>query len=201
MVVWTLTYTIVARHPTRAPIDTHLAIDDVVPIWRGAIWLYLAPYAVAPIVAALLTRATLAAALARAWATVATGIVVFLCVPTVVRRPAFASDGSLTARLHDVVLVADTPAGNAAPSLHVALAVLLAWALGRDRPRARALGWTFAAAIAASTLLTRQHHLVDVVTGALLAISVLLAGRLFEAARRRSPSPRPGGATPSRPPP
>lgn len=59
---------------------------------------------------------------------------------------------------------------NYLPSLHVGMGVLCAFAYGRcDLPRAiTLLFWSWAVAIAASTLLLHQHYLVDVVTGGLL---------------------------------
>ncbi len=55
---------------------------------------------------------------------------------------------------------------NMAPSLHVALSVCCVAAFSRHAvARGKALLWLWAAAIALSTLLTHQHHLVDVFTG------------------------------------
>lgn len=60
--------------------------------------------------------------------------------------------------------------GNYLPSLHVALAATVAWAIGETAsPAVRIVFWAWAAAIAASTVLTRQHWLLDVATGAVLA--------------------------------
>jgi fatty acid desaturase/membrane-associated phospholipid phosphatase len=60
--------------------------------------------------------------------------------------------------------------GNGLPSLHVAFAVSCAWVSTRSLSAARAvLVWLWAIAIVASTLLTKQHFLVDVVAGLLLA--------------------------------
>jgi membrane-associated phospholipid phosphatase len=66
---------------------------------------------------------------------------------------------------------------NLAPSLHVALAVVCAGAFaGRARWTGKLLlcGWTLA--IALSTLLLHQHHLVDVVTGYGLGLATLRWG-------------------------
>jgi membrane-associated phospholipid phosphatase len=62
---------------------------------------------------------------------------------------------------------------NLVPSLHVALAVTCVSAYAT---RAKPLWWLWATAIAASTLLTHQHHVIDVVTGWLLGIA---GGRLY----------------------
>lgn len=58
---------------------------------------------------------------------------------------------------------------NQFPSLHVALAVSAAWAY----PRWKALWWTWAVAVAASTWLMWEHHLVDIVAGFALAAIVM----------------------------
>ncbi|MEI9898407.1 MAG: phosphatase PAP2 family protein [Chthoniobacter sp.] len=55
---------------------------------------------------------------------------------------------------------------NMVPSLHVALSVCCISAFARHASRFGAtLLWAWAAAIALSTLVTHQHHLVDVATG------------------------------------
>lgn len=60
---------------------------------------------------------------------------------------------------------------NSFPSLHVALTVSSAIAMSRDlRPLPRALLWLAAAAIVASTILTRQHFVADAFAGLVLAL-------------------------------
>jgi membrane-associated phospholipid phosphatase len=62
---------------------------------------------------------------------------------------------------------------NVAPSLHVALAVACIDAYTRRASRtARLVLWAWGAAIVLSTLLIHQHHLLDVVSGFLLALAV-----------------------------
>ena len=68
----------------------------------------------------------------------------------------------------------DEPPANAAPSLHVSLTCLLAWALIRDYRGGWPIWFAFAAVVWAATLFTWQHHLIDVVTGALLATLMAL---------------------------
>lgn len=79
---------------------------------------------------------------------------------------------------------------NLAPSLHVALAVCCADAYARSaRPGMKLLLWAWAAAIAASTVLTHQHHLLDVATGVLLgaAASRGVYARWMSGCRKRLP--------------
>jgi PAP2 superfamily len=62
---------------------------------------------------------------------------------------------------------------NLLPSLHVGLTgvILLAvWPQASARVRRALLAW--AAALTASTLLTHQHHVIDLVAGAVLAVAV-----------------------------
>lgn len=62
---------------------------------------------------------------------------------------------------------------NLVPSLHVALAVTCVSAYAT---RAKLFWWLWAVAIAVSTLLSHQHHVIDVATGWLLGIA---GGRLY----------------------
>ena len=62
---------------------------------------------------------------------------------------------------------------NLVPSLHVAFAVLLGAVVARTADgTGRVLLWIWVLAIAGSTLLTHQHHVIDVVTGGLLGGAV-----------------------------
>lgn len=64
--------------------------------------------------------------------------------------------------------------GNMMPSLHVAFAISAAWAAApRLRPAWAILLWAWAGAICASTWLIRQHWLLDIAAGAMLAIVVM----------------------------
>ncbi len=78
--------------------------------------------------------------------------------------------------LYDALWAADAP-WNAAPSLHVSHALLLWLALrrwlfrrlaGRLRGAAEAFGWLAFGALCLSTLTTRQHYVVDALSGAAL---------------------------------
>ncbi|QSQ26016.1 phosphatase PAP2 family protein [Pyxidicoccus parkwayensis] len=96
------------------------------------------------------------------------GAVVFVLLPVEVAWPARV--------VHDgwagIFFVADTMnlERNYLPSLHVAFACTAALAYAeRSGWLARVLFGLWAAAIAASTLFIHEHHLVDVVAGALLA--------------------------------
>ena len=74
---------------------------------------------------------------------------------------------------------------NLLPSLHVAFAVVCVSAFSPHAPPAgKALLWLWAVLIAASTVLTHQHHILDVITGWLLALACGRVVRVRAAAGR-----------------
>lgn len=106
--------------------------------------------------------------LARAFAlTLAAAYATYLLFPVHVPRPALTSD-SPAARLLALEYL-DKPY-NAFPSLHVAIATLLALACGDDRH----LRWWLVpvvALMAVSTVFVKQHYILDVLSGAALAFA------------------------------
>jgi membrane-associated phospholipid phosphatase len=64
---------------------------------------------------------------------------------------------------------------NLLPSLHVALSVVCVAAFAsRARLTGKIVLWCWATGVAASTLLTHQHHILDVIGGVVLAIAIYL---------------------------
>lgn len=60
---------------------------------------------------------------------------------------------------------------NLVPSLHIVFSSLAVLACGHNAPQQIKIGlWLWLTAIAVSTVLTHQHHVLDVVTGLLVAI-------------------------------
>jgi membrane-associated phospholipid phosphatase len=73
---------------------------------------------------------------------------------------------------------------NLVPSLHVALSVAcIATYAQRSGIVVRILLWAWALAISASTVLTHQHHVLDVVTGWIVALSAFKLLRTWRGAR------------------
>jgi membrane-associated phospholipid phosphatase len=63
---------------------------------------------------------------------------------------------------------------NCVPSLHVAFAISAAWAYSIAAPRRwRLFVWAWALAVVVSTIVTHQHHVADVVAGAVLSWSAM----------------------------
>jgi membrane-associated phospholipid phosphatase len=164
--------------------------DELVPFQPVWVWVYLIPYVVGPALVGLMSRQTFAWFVPRALAIMFLSVLVFIVYPTQTGpRPPLAPPpnppptggggqgwgGGPTHDLYKMMIEVDEPPANAAPSLHVSLTCLLALALFRDFPRwwPAWLGGTLL--VWAATLFTRQHHLIDVATGALLACAVVLA--------------------------
>ena len=171
------------RGPAGDRLLTLTAWDAAFPFTPGWVWVYLLPYAVGPLLTVLLSRTTFEWYVRRAVLVVVVSLAIFVAVPTQTVRP-LRADPANEARLKDDLtgwayrrmVAVDEPPANAAPSLHVSLSCLLAWAMVYEWPR-----WWPAAIAAAvlvwlSTLYTAQHHLIDVVTGVLLASLAALGG-------------------------
>jgi hypothetical protein len=158
-----------------AALKTQTALDRLIPFWPGWVVVYLFPYLVGPILAACLSRATFRWFIPRAILVVLISLAIFLLIPTQTVRPPTdgLGEGWVADAYHSMVGI-DEPPANAAPSLHVSLTCLLAWAVIRDFPRwwLAVVGGTGVVWLA--TLVTHQHHVIDVASGALLAIAVAL---------------------------
>jgi len=180
--VWLAGYEIVGRCAAALPgHDLSLPLDAAIPFVPAWVWVYqltyllpfLAPFAIED--GARFDRALRAILLAAI-----TAYPIYLCLPVAFPHPALGE--SLAERALALERRLDVPnGGNHLPSLHVANAFILYLAvrgqrLGRLGDRA-ALG--LATAIAASTLLLKQHIVVDVIAGGLWA-----AGAWWSAADR-----------------
>ncbi|MEY2689018.1 MAG: hypothetical protein RL375_3216 [Pseudomonadota bacterium] len=136
----------------------------------GSLWLY-----VSLVPALLRTRSELMFYLAGTVTLSLAGLAIFMVWPTQV--PPYAADWSGHPAL---AFLKGVDAGrNACPSLHVAFALYSAWWLARvlrevSAPHGvRVFNWGWGLAIVYSTLSTRQHVLLDVLAGALLAGAVV----------------------------
>lgn len=151
------------------PLDRWVDVSDDAMLLYGSLWFYIS---LAPAFAK--DKAELWACARGAATMAAVGLAVFWFFPTTV--PVFAVDWSQYPALQ--FLKATDVGGNAFPSLHVAFAVFTAMLLGRQLRSVDAPAWTrwvnllWAFGIVYSTLATRQHVLLDVVGGTLLAVLV-----------------------------
>jgi membrane-associated phospholipid phosphatase len=126
-----------------------------------------APIFLSPFV--LRRRGELLAGAAAQAVNIAVGGICFLLFPSsLAYRP--TPDPGLWRPLFDLADTANLE-HNLAPSLHVALGIAVALSLARRAPRGvKILLAIWAALLAVSTMLTWQHHLVDVISGLALAL-------------------------------
>ena len=157
-----------------AQVTTWTPLDEALPFWPSWVWVYLIPYLIGPVLIGMMTRRTFWWYVRCGLVTVAVTLTIFILFPTQTdnhHRREFVGSG-FTAEMYKSMIEIDDPPANAAPSLHVSLTCLLALALVRDFPRWWPAWLAFAALVWLSTLVTRQHHLIDVGTGVLVALGV-----------------------------
>lgn len=92
-------------------------------------------------------------------------VVIFMNHPTTMYRPSVTTAGFI-GWIFSVIRRIDGP-NNLFPSLHVSSVVFVAFVNGYFRPKTRILSWLVAILISVSTLLVKQHALVDVIGGAI----------------------------------
>ena len=172
--VFWLCYFLLERLPdasvTKMP---ELAIDRMIPFQPGASFIYVTQFAIMPLVIWLMSSRHQLFLCCRGLALlVGISFVVFYFWPTSVARPQTAPGNHF---LFDLIAGADLPR-NACPSLHAAFGVFTvgcAWDLFRDWTNRR---WLMAAtglwtvAVLASTLLIKQHVVLDLVAGGFLGM-------------------------------
>ena len=100
--------------------------------------------------------------------------IIYLIFPSTMPRPP-APSGDIFGLALGLFQTADLPY-NLFPSLHVSFAILTALVKIYLAPRTRLWNWVAAGLIVLSTLLVKQHAVVDVVGGAIVA---MLAFRYF----------------------
>lgn len=159
-----------------AEITTFISWDELIPFAPAWVWVYLIPYILGPLAFGLMRPTTFRWYVSRGLMIVGLTLAIFLILPTrVAPRPTRDLGDSWTAKLYTDMVAIDEPPANAAPSLHVSLTMLLALALLRDFPRGWWLIGPAVVLVWLATLFTRQHHLIDVVSGAALASLVVWA--------------------------
>jgi membrane-associated phospholipid phosphatase len=196
-------YTVAAHAPLAEPIViSPAAIDARVPFLPWAAWLYATYLLVLPTLVLLASRlAAFERVLTAAMTTALSNAAIYIAWPTRLDMRTEAPAGTLLALIQqlDTTLCA-LPSGHVSLPMAITTAALLV-SLGVNRPAARRwqllstafFVWTIVLAV--STLLTRQHYVVDAAAGA--AFGVLMG--IFVAARRfTSPVGVPAPARPGR---
>jgi membrane-associated phospholipid phosphatase len=187
-----LFYGLTNYFPTGAPSSLpFFPIESRIPVIPASVWVYLSYYPLLALAGMRMAKQPWIwrAVGATAFVITCSGIV-FLIHPTMIERPAFAGGGFSGSALRWVRAI--DPPNNCFPSLHVGLATCcgLIWRKAAPRRGPLLLLWT--ASIAVSTLTTKQHYLIDVLGGLLVAaiawvlFFVLPLGRRAPLGRARS---------------
>jgi len=148
------------RHPPPAP---HFAFEAAIPFVPEMAWIYLSlPVALALAPFVLRPREVVPLFFTLTAEVLVAGLN-YLIQPFASIWPERASDLGVF-RFMDAVNLDY----NQIPSLHLAFATTLVLVLSRRFPRMQVVLWLWLIAVGLSTLLTHEHQVVDVVTGAAL---------------------------------
>ncbi len=188
-VIWLTLYTLEGFYAVRLPVtDLTLWIDNQIPVVPGFVWIYMSVY-LFPVLAIALVRNWHRVNLALLSVTLCTllAVMVHLAIPVAFPRPSLGS--SLSERVLAFLYSHDfQPGAQQFPSLHVVIALVLYWTCrGQGLSRfAESAILALALLIVASTILVKQHLVIDSVGGVLLAIVVW---RFLSRVYHRSVSP------------
>jgi membrane-associated phospholipid phosphatase len=153
-------------------------VDAATPFLPATVWIYFSDYLLVSSAFLVSEGWDEVRRFVRAYfVLLAIGAAIHLAWPTVFPRQAFpVTDSGLSARALTSLRGVDL-ATSCLPSMHVAGSYLAAFSLWHRRRSLFGAYVLWATAIAVSTLTTKQHYLVDVVTG--LGLAVVLAAVFF----------------------
>ena len=186
-------YLFIERHPLFTPVAMRATwFDRAIPFTPGAVYLYESLWLLMPVAPWLMdSRRDLARYIRGLLVVILAAFVIFIVYPTTAPRPAAIHGAN---GLYMELISVDNEL-NAFPSLHAALAVFHAlccqalFSTGRRRGLAIGIVWMWSAGILASTLLTKQHVVMDIVAGTALGFAgYALFTREATAVRGASPA-------------
>lgn len=144
-------------------------LDYYVPFVAEFVVVYLLFFVGVPLAAAAQCRVHFQATLRSSLFAVVVALAIYVIWPTAHAQQPVESIGSdWIAAVYRAVYRIDN-CSNCFPSLHVAISVIVARGLGVCQSRYAVVTWCFAVGIVASTLLSKQHYVLDVGGGVALA--------------------------------
>lgn len=151
---------------------TPSAIDMGIPIIPWTSWIYASyPLLFLLVYVTEKRKSKLSRYLYAALAVNLISELIFILWPTAIDRTLFplpGQNGDASVGLLHLIRKLDNP-GNCFPSLHVSTSLLSAFALWRHGSKRFYFALLWAIAIAVSTMTTKQHYFVDVISGTILA--------------------------------
>jgi membrane-associated phospholipid phosphatase len=155
--------------------------DESIPRLPWTVWIYLSQF---PFLGFVYWRAFGTVSWMRnlrgMLAATVVSVSVFVLWPTRIVRETVDADLATTLAFN--VLYGTDPATNCVPSLHVSLALLGVLGFWPERPRLAGACLSWATLIAISTLTTKQHYVIDVVVGIVVAAGAAWLARRVELA-------------------
>ncbi len=149
-------------------------IDNAIPFIPETIWIYLSEYFLFFITYAAMKDIKLSNRYVYSFLSLQTvSVLIFWVFPTAFPRDLFPLPDSLdfaTNYVFKSLRTTDSPA-NCLPSLHVSSVYLSALMFLKERRSKFPFMFLWATMIAISTLTTKQHYLIDVITGLLMAVT------------------------------
>ena len=156
-----------------------LAVDRYIPLWPLALIPYLLGsflFVAFPVWASLYSeKYKFEAYVISFLAATIISYIIYLVLPTFVIRPEVSSQDFFSRAV--ILLYENDYPHNAAPSGHTFYTVISFLYLRLWKPKVRGIALTLALLIIASTLLTKQHYVLDVVSGLILGITAYWIGR------------------------
>ena len=171
--------------PGRMLYKPALPLDELLPVWPSWVFVYAALYLfliVLPVLAVREDEHIRRTVLAYLFVWV-TAYLCFVAFPTLASRPPLLSGANFGTWGLGLLYSADPPY-NCFPSLHVAHSFVSAFTCYRIHRAVGAASGAAAFLVGVSTLFTKQHYLVDVVAGFVLAwVAYLIFLRRYSPAR------------------
>jgi membrane-associated phospholipid phosphatase len=167
-------FVVAAAIPAQRALTLSSSVDRLIPLVPAWAYVYGAIYSVAVVPLFIVRDARVLRRVALGFMAInlLAGLV-FLAYPTRMERPAWigAPAGSFTQWSMGLIYALDPPV-NCFPSLHVANAFYVGSVARSFDRRVGRFMFALAFLIASSTLLVKQHYLLDVVSGALLGCGI-----------------------------
>ena len=159
-----------------------LSIDKYIPLYPPALVFYLLGsllFIGFPIWAALYSKeGEFEAYIISVFAATLVSYVIYIALPTYVIRPNITSQDYLSKAI--VFLYKNDFPHNAAPSGHTFYTLISFLYIKHWRPRLLTISLIIAVLIIASTMLTKQHYVMDVLSGLMLGFTAYWAGRFIQ---------------------
>ena len=184
-------YLITNHNPLSEPILLPMSwLDRTIPFLPHSVWIYVSEYIF--FVAVYVMSEDLDNTNKYLYSFVALQLVsvaIFIVWPTTFPRGMYPLSPDLdwpTLTVFTQLRTADTPA-NCAPSLHVSSVILSSFIFLDEKGRRFPFFFAWATLISISTLTTKQHYVVDVMTGFLLAVCMYWFFHRIMTYRRKRP--------------